>query len=408
MDDSLAIDDRSARLAVLCIAVVVLLSLGPLLLEPLCCQRPLQLGFLSPYTSVWATWSTKAAVVTAIAVCVWLYHRNHPTLTLWHIVFCMAVAGAMTAMHWFRVDRNPQALAWQTMVYTHVLNHQDVTPHNLRPLPYGLVRLLEGITRDWTFSCVAYRWFFTLWFLCASYQFARLWISAKMSYLVVAILGALYHYSIKTYLGQLTDPMSHWLFVLALRWAVENRWLPLAIALAAGILAKETAMLIVPAYLACAERRGWPELRRTAALGAVCAVAFLSVRLPYGWFLRYQQINGTGGSMLWLNLKVFKASFPHLVRFFLVFIPFIAYGWRSLDGRLRSLCLTVVPLVLISNFWFGWVHESRNYMPLVPILATAGLTAFQRAAKRGKLYVTATPGAADARPTLSQAWRSTV
>jgi len=424
MSDCRATYDRNLRLAVISIVVVVLLSLGPLILEPLWHARPLQLDFFPPYAAAWLAWSTKAAVTLAMALCVWLYWRNHRGLTWRHMAFCLAVAAGMTAMHWFQVDRNPKALAWQTMVYTAVLNHQDVAPHNLRPLPYGFVRLLEGITGDWTFSCVAYRCFFSLWFVCAAYQFARLWISPRMSYIVVAILGVLYHYSIKTYLGQLTDPMSHWLFVLALTWAVEDRWLPLAVALAAGVLAKETAMLIVPGYCVCTWRRrkgdspifsgaryaseypkfaakigtvpGWPALGRTAALGVVCLAAFLSVRLPYGWGLHYQKINGTPRSMLWLNLQVLDVSYRHLVRFFLIFIPFIVYGWRSLDGRLKALCLTVVPLVLASNFWFGWIHESRNYMPLVPILAAAALNILRPAAGSalaggGKFLARATP-----------------
>jgi hypothetical protein len=39
------------------------------------------------------------------------------------------------------------------------------------------------------------------------------------------------------------------------------------------------------------------------------------------------------------------------------------------------LFLTLVPLVLASNLCFGWMYESRNYLPLVPLLATMALEA---------------------------------
>jgi hypothetical protein len=34
------------------------------------------------------------------------------------------------------------------------------------------------------------------------------------------------------------------------------------------------------------------------------------------------------------------------------------------------MCWTLVQLLIVSNVCFGWMYESRNYMPLVPLLAT--------------------------------------
>jgi hypothetical protein len=160
---------------------------------------------------------------------------------------------------------------------------------------------------------------------------------------------------------------------MALVFVVKDQWLLLAVALGLGVLAKETALVIVPGYLACWWRNGWPALRKTAVVGAIGAMAFLAVRLPYEWQLHYTNINGVAGTMLWKNLQLFRFSFIHLALFFLVFIPFMAWNWRNLDARLKALCLTVVPLVLISSFWFAWIFESRNYMPLVPLLVSSAL-----------------------------------
>ena len=64
--------------------------------------------------------------------------------------------------------------------------------------------------------------------------------------------------------------------------------------------------------------------------------------------------------------------------------PDFAFGHRRggdatfLAARAEALGigLTVVPLLLLSNLCFGWMYESRNYMPLVPLLATTAVAAF--------------------------------
>jgi hypothetical protein len=154
-----------------------------------------------------------------------------------------------------------------------------------------------------------------------------------------------------------------------------------------GVLAKETVVLMVPAYLACWWCRGWPAFLKALGLSAVCVAVFLAARLPYGWWPGFKQINDTDRWMIWDNLGLGEqyynhiaplyVHYLHLALFILIFVPFIALGWRHLDGRLKALCLTLTPLLLLSNLLFGWVYESRNYMPLVPLLATSALFSFR-------------------------------
>jgi hypothetical protein len=314
-------------------------------------------------------------------------------------LFLAVCAGCLTACHWFRVDRawvpDPQrphreyyfAEEWQRRHYLATLNHEErgptgepYVPHIYRPLPYGVTRALECITGDWTFSCVAYRWFFTFWFLWAYYRFARLFCGMERSLLAVGAFIVLYPFSIWYYLGQLTDPLSHALFVLALIYAVEDRWLPLALSLALGVTAKETAAIIVPAYWACHWREGVRAAAKTAALGLVCAAAFAAVRLPWGWRLDLASINNTRELMVRANLGLGPAlyrgraptyqNYLQPLLFVGVFLPFIAVRWRETDSRLKALFLVLTPLLLASNLCFGWLYESRNYVPLVPVLAT--------------------------------------
>jgi hypothetical protein len=362
--------------------------LALLAVAPLLGARPVD--FLPPYASETATAASEAAVVLlmglVLAVRARLDRRTEPNAGLCMLLFA-ALAAGMTWCHWVEVDSDPVRMSWQRddpgAGYLTVLNRQGEAPHKYRPLPYGFVRLLEEVTHDWYFAVAVHRWFFTCWFLWAAHRFARLFLSPIRALLTLVPLVLLYPLSVLDYFGQPTDPISHTLFVLSLVYLIEDRPAALAAALALGVLAKETAVIVVPAYLACYWRRGWRALFVTAGLGAACVAAFLAARLPLGWGPGYDDINGTSGLMIGTNLglgePIASTSVPlsenylHPLLFIGTFVPFIAWRWRHVDPRLRALCLTLTPLLLASNVSFGWLYESRNYMPLVPLLATAAM-----------------------------------
>ena len=355
------------------LGLTALLSIGPLLLEPRPVSfipGPSELGrvFVALALLIAVAWRARADQLRGDSA--WLT-----------MVFALLAAG-MTAVHWFMVDVRHEE--WQREYYLRILNHSADAPHNYRPLPYGFTRLLERLTGDWWFSCVAYRWFFTFWFVWAAYRLARLVHDRRRALLTLIPLAALYPLSVAYYYGQLTDPMSHALLVLAVIYVVEDRPLELAAALALGVMAKETAVLVVPAYLACYWRRGVRTWATTLGLGAACVAAYLAVRLPAGWLDARNNINGLGGLMIGTNLgfgqpialstDVPRAmNYLHPFLFVGLFVPFLAWHWRNLHVRLRTVCLVLTPLLLASNLCYGWMYESRNYMPLVPLLATLAL-----------------------------------
>jgi len=84
----------------------------------------------------------------------------------------VVLAALMTLWHVCWVDRFHGS--WQQELYLDVFNHTASAPHLFRALPYGFTRTLERITGDWWFSCLAYRWFFSYWFVWSWYRFARL------------------------------------------------------------------------------------------------------------------------------------------------------------------------------------------------------------------------------------------
>lgn len=385
----MSVDSNSSSRALVTTAslgLLALLSLGPLLAEP---RRD---AFLEPYSLTAATVLAAAIVLLlmglTLVIRVRLDRPSEPRAARNMALFAV-LAAWMTFMHWIEVDRIAVSRQWQQTIYLQQFNGDYEAPHNYRPMPQGFVCLVEHISHDWGFACISYRWFFTLWFLWASYRLARRYLEPNRALVILVPIALLYPLSILLYRGQLTDPLSHTLFVLAFLYLLEDRPLALAAALGLGIFAKETAAIVAPAYLACYWQRGARAWFITAALGAVCLAAYLAARLPLGWRFGADSINGVGlviapnlgytSPYAILPIPVWQ-NLLHPLLFVGSFIPFIIRRWQYIHPRLRALFLVVTPLLLLSNLCFGWLYESRNYMPLVPLLATMALPPARREA----------------------------
>ena len=48
---------------------------------------------------------------------------------------------------------------------------------------------------------------------------------------------------------------------------------------------------------------------------------------------------------------------------------FLVLGWKETPASLKRMALYLTPVLLISNVFFGWLYETRNYMPAVFVLA---------------------------------------
>jgi hypothetical protein len=383
---------RRGRSTALGLTALALVSLLPLLIE-----RP-PVDFLMPRDALdrWVGGLLVAGLLLAAVGWRWLSDRETGEANTPRTLTFLAAAGAMTACHWLLVDQQPLPAAWQPKTYLQILNHTCDRPHQYRPLPYGFIRLLEWLARDWLFACLAYRCFFNYWLLWAWYRFACLFHApgpaaacaagplgcGGRAALTLLPFVALYPCSVAFYLGQLTDPLSHTLFVLGFTYIIEDRPLALAAALALGMLAKETAVLLVPCWFVCHAwnaRRTWVE---TALLGAAATAALLAARLPFGWRPGAEEMNGAGlmvGTNLGIGRPIAFTTVPlyqcyvQPLLFIVPFLPFIAWNWRTTDVRLRLLAVTLTPLLLASSLCFGWLYESRNYVPLLPLLTTMAL-----------------------------------
>jgi hypothetical protein len=391
------------RASIIGLGMTAILSVGPLVLS----RRPVE---MISADNRWIGFESRPFILAAmwlvIACRAWLDRRSGLFHALLINVCLGGAAIAMADWHWYAVDSasdiRPNGKltgnqSWQQELYQQVLNREpkhgtySFVPHVYRPLPYGFARFLELLTGDWHFASWAYRWFFTYWFLWASWTFCRHYLRLSTAFAVVGWMVLLYPLSLWYYAGQLTDPMSHALFVLALFYIVTDQWWPLLFSLLLGVAAKETAVVLVLGYWACFWRGGLLSLAKSLGLLLGCICTYLAVRLPGGWLQSlasetsvFQSINATSGLMFRLNFEVRADWVAYRLRgiesyllpalFVGAFVPGITRNWTRIDRRLRTLAVCVPPLVLASSLCFSWLREARNYMPLIPLLGSAAVS----------------------------------
>ncbi len=381
MGSSVHVPSRRSVITTASLGLLAVVTIAPLLLEP----QPVD--FLPAYTTTLGTILSMAGVLFLMAVALTvraeLDQPREPHAAR-NIILFAVLAGLMTLIHWIVVDSRYPADWWEPKTYSEILNHTSEAPHNYRPLPYGFARLVERITHNWTFACVSYRWFFTFWFLWASYRLARLYLSPQRALLDPGAISASLSGVDLPLLGPVDRPAQPRPVRVGVPLSVGGSSGGTGRGAGLGVAAKETVVIVAPAYLACYWRRGWRSWFITAGLGAACVAAFLATRVPLGWRPgSYDKINGTTGLMIGTNLGFGEPianlvpslleNYLHPLVFVGLFIPPIVWRWRSLDPHLRALFLVVTPLLLLSNVCFGWLYESRNYMPLVPLLATMAM-----------------------------------
>jgi len=251
------------------------------------------------------------------------------------------------------------------------LSPYDV-PHSYRFLPNALVFCLQlgGVRFDAARDI--YRLLVGLVLFYAIYRLASLYTSFVGSLLGMLLVAAVYPISFENYIGQLTDPLSHLSFVLGFLFLETTDFAALLTALLIGSLAKETVLALAGFYAFFA-RRDKNHFAKAVILCAVSLAVYVLVRLIilHG-AMHYGQVSGTTPAHIAENLRDRK----WIELFFMTagaYLPFLALGWRDTPPYLRNLVMFLVPVLLLSSLLFGWLAESRNYMPVV--FVTAVITA---------------------------------
>jgi hypothetical protein len=99
--------------------------------------------------------------------------------------------------------------------------------------------------------------------------------------------------------------------------------------------------------------------------------------------MHYRDISGVSLehiSISWNNTETWIVPFLLTAG---ALIPFLAVGWRETPPALKHTALFLLPVLFVSNLVFGWLDESRNFMPVVFVLAViAARTLIQSSSER--------------------------
>ena len=275
--------------------------------------------------------------------------------------------------HYFPTISNHQ---WQIIVHESIMTLDPrVIPHTYRFLPDSMVRFIEFFTGDFSYARSLYRHTFMFLLLFSIYYYARLHYSHEKALLTIFFYAIIYPVSIRFYAGQLTDPLSHLLFVLAFIFLDLNLFICFATAVLIGILAKESILIMV-VYFFLFRWKGKRHLLKTAILVTAGAWITLAIRL---WVVPSETL--INDVFLIHDLK--RSAWPHIFRNFSkfdewgrqilftvgIFIPFLVLAWRRTKPALKSLAVFLLVTLTLSNVLFGFLAETRNLIPAVIPLA---------------------------------------
>jgi hypothetical protein len=315
------------------------------------------------------------AIMVAMTAIVWLHDPEpHRAKAKRYSGFAL-LAALLTYIHYRTVDI--YRLDWQLDQFGGILMHTYQPPDQYRFLPQGTLWWIALGNGDFIFSYLAYRFFFTFLFCVAIYRFARLYLPAFDSILIVCLYGAFYRLSTKYYYGNLLDPMSHLVMITAFYYCRQKQFWSFFWLFVLGVFIKETMLLLAPCYYLMnlensrlREDRNW---QRIILLGATGMVVFFACRLPFHFNYSFQKLNRTPELMIWANLGFSRAlvtstvpvleRYLHPVWFLFIWLPLVIWRRKRLPVSLFWTSLYLAAGLYATNLCFGWNYESRNFVP---------------------------------------------
>ncbi len=322
--------------------------------------------------------ATVVGYALAAFLCYWFYRaesrRLHPARNRILIVLIFLLTCFANQIHYYFVDQGSvfsyeTNLVWQEQLQIDVAKlAPSAAPHSYRFLPNGIVLWMQVCRVRYDVARNLYRLIFGLLLFYALYRFARLYTDYLGAVLALLMIAAVYPMSFELYAGQLTDPLSHLSFVLAFIFLESQDFEFLLTALLIGSLAKETVLAMTGYYiLFCRTDKRYVSKSSTLALASLAAYYGVRWLVLHGT-LSYGMISNHEPNHLINNLNApgWKVTIPLLVGGYLTFL---VLGWKETPIALKRLAIYLIPLLIVSNYFFGWLGETRNYMPAVFVLA---------------------------------------
>jgi len=331
----------------------------------------------------------------ALGVCYWMYRVERKRLSrsqamvVAYLVFALTII--TNIVHHYFVDLNAvfpnmSNLQWQELIQQIVMQLRP-DPYSYRFLPNCIVRWIELAGINFAAARDIYRLVFVLLLFYVMYRYARLYTNYVGAILSMVLVAAVYPVSFEHYAGQLTDPLSHLSFLLAFISLETGAFAAFLSTLLIGSMAKETVLALAGYYvLFC---RSNPNYRlKAAVLCVAAALAYFGVRLPVQkGHMEYKQISGVSLDHVPINWAGTGVD-PNGRTLFAItagaFLPFLLLGWKDTPRSLRSMTLFLLPVLFTSSLFFSWLHEARNYMPVVFVLAVVAARYLTGAGDKGE------------------------
>jgi hypothetical protein len=328
-----------------------------------------------PYSGSAAYFPLAVGYLTAAAICVCIFGVERRSLTRPQAIILVFVVLLLTCLtnnlHWFTVDHGKNIFnslsnaAWQSQMNDYAIQlYPGVAPHSYRFLPNAIVRWMQIAHLDFESARDLFRLLAGLLLFYSLYRYARLYCSYSGAVMAMLFTAAIYPVSFENYAGQLTDPLSHLSFVLALLFLETEEFALLLSTLLIGSLAKETVFAMAGYYvLFRRQEKGYPW--KAAGLCVLSVATYFGVRffVLHGG-MGYQQTSGVGLDHVLDNWRDPDWRVPFLLTA-CALLPFLAVGWKETPVSLKRQALFLLPVLFISSLFFSWLREARNFMPLV-------------------------------------------
>ena len=323
---------------------------------------------------------TCLAYLAAGAIAYFIYRSERWRLTLGQAKVLAFLIFLLTSIvnnvHRVNVDHasnyfaNISNLKWQQNVQDNVIQlSPSVIPHSYRFLPNAIVRWMEIAGAGYQPSRDAYRLVFGMLLFWAIYRYARLYTGHLGALIALLLVSVFLPVSFENYAGQLTDPASHLSFVLSFIFLETGQFWYLLTTLLLGSLAKET-VLAMAVYYVLFHRKDRQYRGKAVLLCTGATLFFFGARVAVlRGNLHYAEISGVTASHIETNFSLAHVWAPLLLLTVGGLLPFLKLAEKDTPRALKLEVLFLFPVLFASSLVFSWLHEARNWMPLVFVLA---------------------------------------
>ncbi|MFC1496059.1 hypothetical protein ACFL52_01440 [Candidatus Margulisiibacteriota bacterium] len=291
-------------------------------------------------------------------------------------------------IHISLVDVNHQA--WQLKQFVDIINQRGEIPHQYRFVPVGIIWWFVALSGKYLFASFIFRLIFQYAFLVAFYKLCQKYCSPLLSGVAILIYATLYPLSILYYKGQIIDPLFHFLFAAALIFCIKKDLVALFAIIILGVFVKESIILVVPLYFLL-NRKSKGSLAGATGLVLAGVVVAVLIRMNFGYDLSMARINGVPQLMIFSNLGIPGSKVEKVVNNLEIFIRYfhpalfiflwqgiIIYFRKKIPQGVFYAALFLSISIFVTNSFFGWNYESRNFVPALIFLLPVAISALDQ------------------------------